>query len=48
VVLEADPLNDIHNIRKVSVVIKGGSVIDRNALPQKRVLSRVPAATSNQ
>ena len=48
VVLEADPLNDIHNIRKVSVVIKGGTVIDRNALPQKRVLSRVPAATSNQ
>ena len=48
VVLEADPLSDIHNIRKVSVVIKGGAVIDRIALPQKRVLSRVPAATSNQ
>jgi imidazolonepropionase-like amidohydrolase len=48
VVLEGDPLADIHNIRKVSVVVKGGALIDKNTLPQKRVLSRAPAATSTQ
>src|SRR5439155_2639762 len=48
VVLDADPLADIHNIRKVSAVVKGGTVVDRAALPQKRVLSRASAATSTQ
>jgi imidazolonepropionase-like amidohydrolase len=48
VVLDADPLADIHNIRKISAVLKGGSVIDRSGLPEKRVLSRAPGATSSQ
>ena len=48
VVLDADPLADIHNIRKVSAVVRAGSIIDRSALPQKRVLSRASAATSTQ
>ena len=48
VVLDGDPLADIHNIRKVVAVLKGGTVVDRNTLPQKRVLSRAPATTSNQ
>jgi imidazolonepropionase-like amidohydrolase len=39
VMLSADPLADIHNIEKVELVIKGGHVIDRQALPQVRVLS---------
>ena len=43
VVLSADPLADIHNIRKVAQVVKGGKVIDRGALPEKRVLSSAPA-----
>ncbi len=40
VVLSADPLADIHNIRKVANVIKDGKVIDRASLPQVRVLTR--------
>lgn len=43
VILSADPLADIHNIEKVEVVIKGGHVIDRQALPQVRVSSASPA-----
>jgi len=38
-VLDADPLADIHNIRKISVLIKDGRIVDRTTLPQKRVLS---------
>jgi len=48
VILDGDPLADIHNLRKVSAVIKGGTAVERNALPQKRVLSRTPSTTSNQ
>ena len=48
VVLDADPLADIHNIRKVSAIVKDGIVIDRGSLPQKRVLSRAPASSSSQ
>ena len=40
VVLSADPLADIHNIRKVEAVYKGGRLVDRRALPEVRVLSR--------
>ncbi|MEX1183809.1 MAG: amidohydrolase family protein [Gemmatimonadota bacterium] len=36
-VLDADPLADISNIRKLSVVMKRGEVIDRDALPIKPV-----------
>jgi imidazolonepropionase-like amidohydrolase len=38
-VLDADPLADIHNIRKISVLMKDGRIVDRTTLPQKRVLS---------
>ena len=40
VLLSADPLADIHNIRKVAKVFKDGQPIDRASLPQVRVLSR--------
>jgi imidazolonepropionase-like amidohydrolase len=40
VILEADPLNDIRNLRKVSGVIRNGETIDRSALPAVRVLSQ--------
>jgi imidazolonepropionase-like amidohydrolase len=39
-VLDANPLDDIKNLRRVSTVIKDGVVIDRDALPATRVLSR--------
>ena len=46
VLLDADPLADIHNIRKVHTVFKAGRPIDPATLPERRVLSTppVPAA----
>jgi imidazolonepropionase-like amidohydrolase len=42
VVLSADPLADIHNIRKVAAVYKDGRAVDRAHLPETRVLSVAP------
>jgi imidazolonepropionase-like amidohydrolase len=39
-VLDADPLADIHNIRKLSLVMRDGRIIDRDKLPEKPVWSR--------
>ena len=39
-VLDADPLSDIRNLRKLSIVMRNGRTIDRDALPVTRVLSR--------
>jgi imidazolonepropionase-like amidohydrolase len=39
-ILDASPLEDIKNLRKISTVIKDGVVIDRQSLPSARVLSR--------
>ena len=39
VVLTADPLADISNLRKVSMVFKDGRAVDRTRLPEVRVLS---------
>jgi imidazolonepropionase-like amidohydrolase/ketosteroid isomerase-like protein len=38
VVLDADPLEDIDNIRRISLVMKDGRVVDRASLPLKKVL----------
>lgn len=38
--LDADPLADIHNIRKLSFVMKEGRVLDRERLPEKPVWTR--------
>jgi imidazolonepropionase-like amidohydrolase len=46
VLLEASPLDDIQNIRKVSTIVRDGRVIDRDTLPERRVLSRAPATKS--
>jgi len=40
VLLDADPLSDITNVEKIAVVIKDGVVVDRGALPLRRVLTR--------
>lgn len=40
VLLSANPLDDIKNLRQVSTVMKDGVVVDRSALPTVRVLSR--------
>jgi imidazolonepropionase-like amidohydrolase/cyclophilin family peptidyl-prolyl cis-trans isomerase len=42
VLLDADPLADIHNIRKVRSVIQAGKLVDRERLPEKRVFSTAP------
>ena len=39
-VLEADPIADIHNIRKLSLVMRDGRVIDRDRLPEKPVWTK--------
>jgi imidazolonepropionase-like amidohydrolase len=39
-VLDASPLDEIKNLRKVSTVMKDGKLVDRDALPASRVLSR--------
>lgn len=42
VVLDADPLRDIGNLRSISMVIKRGMVVDRTALPTNPVLDYDP------
>jgi imidazolonepropionase-like amidohydrolase len=44
-ILDADPLGDIRNIRKLATVIRNGAVVDRERLPEVRVLSPSPAPT---
>jgi len=39
-VLDASPLDDIHNLRKLSVIVRDGRVVDRTKLPERRVLSK--------
>ena len=41
-VLAADPLEDIANIKQIQFVIKGGDVVDRDALPDIKVLDYDP------
>jgi imidazolonepropionase-like amidohydrolase len=45
VVLDADPLQDIENMRKVSMVMKEGKTIDRDKLPRNPILTS-PEATN--
>jgi imidazolonepropionase-like amidohydrolase len=45
VVLTADPLADISNLRKVAMVFKDGRAVDRARLPEVRVLSVAPSAS---
>ncbi|HLX46336.1 MAG TPA: amidohydrolase family protein [Bryobacteraceae bacterium] len=44
VILDGDPLADIHNIRKVRAVMKEGKAIDIAGLPERRVLSTAAKA----
>jgi hypothetical protein len=40
--LDADPLADIKNIRKIRMVMKDGVIIDRDKLPTNPVMYRPP------
>ena len=42
VLLTADPLADISNLRKIAAVMKEGRTVDRARLPLSRVLSVAP------
>ena len=46
VLLAADPLADINNLRQVVGVIKEGRPVDRALLPQSRVLSVAPSSAA--
>jgi imidazolonepropionase-like amidohydrolase len=47
VVLDADPLADVENYRRVVAVMKDGAIVDRAALPIRRVLTEpAPASQS--
>ncbi len=50
VIVDADPLQDINNIHKISLVMKEGQVVDRDKLPFKKVLSvsRTPSRPTSQ
>jgi len=39
-VLDADPLENISNVRKIAVVMKEGSIVDRDRLPEHRLLTK--------
>ena len=40
IVLDADPLENISNVRRISLVMKEGKVVDRDRLPEHKVLTR--------
>lgn len=43
-VVDADPLQDIANLRKIRAIVKDGHLVDRDALPTIRVLADDPEA----
>jgi imidazolonepropionase-like amidohydrolase len=47
VILNADPLADIHNIRKIRTVMKGGLLVNPADLPRKPVLSIKKVVATN-
>ena len=47
-VLGASPLADIKNIRQIRVLMSNGAVVNRDTLPQVRVLSRAPGSAGSK
>ncbi len=39
VILDADPLTDVRNYRRIAAVVKDGLVVDRDALPTRTILT---------
>jgi predicted amidohydrolase YtcJ len=42
ILLDADPLADIHNIEKISVVVAQGSLVDLGSLPEHPIFFKKP------
>ena len=40
IVLDANPLDNISNVRKISLVMKEGSIVDRDRLPEHKLLTK--------
>jgi imidazolonepropionase-like amidohydrolase len=40
IILDANPLDNISNVRKISVVMKEGSIVDRDRLPEHKLLTK--------
>ena len=38
-ILDGNPLDDINNLRKISSIIQGGKIIDRDKLPVRKILT---------
>jgi imidazolonepropionase-like amidohydrolase len=47
-VLGASPLADIKNVRGIRVLMSNGKVVDRDTLPETRVLSRAPVPAGSK
>jgi imidazolonepropionase-like amidohydrolase len=47
-VLDADPLASISNIRKLRTIVKDGRVIDPNSIPTKPIWYKAPRASTSQ
>ena len=45
VVLEADPLSDIENMRSIKMVVKEGSIVNRSQLPINPILTSTEASS---
>ena len=43
-ILDADPLQDIANLRRIYLVLKDGRIVDRAALPTVKILDYDPEA----
>ena len=42
VLLEADPLADIHNIEKINAVVAQGRIVDLGSLPEHPIFFKRP------
>ncbi|MEO7966315.1 MAG: amidohydrolase family protein, partial [Gemmatimonadaceae bacterium] len=47
-VMDASPLDDIRNIRRLSIVMKEGTIVDTSRLPTKPIFSRPTPASSSR
>lgn len=47
-VLDADPLEDVENFRRIGTIIQSGQVIDRSTLPVKKIVTEYPRMEAHQ
>ncbi|MGY3306176.1 imidazolonepropionase-like amidohydrolase [Pseudomonas sp. PvR086] len=47
-ILSGNPLEDIENFQSIDTIIQGGKIIDRNALPVQKVVTKYPRLEAHQ